>query len=123
MSERLDAIAVRESALRQAQLDGDVQALDDLLADDLVGTDQNGQPFTKADDLAMHRARVITLSQVAVLDQVVRDHGDVIITITDTHVAGRYQGEPFDGQMRYTRVWRLRDHRWQIASAQLSPLT
>lgn len=122
MQNNLRAIEAREQALRQAQLAGDVDAIDELLADDLIGTDQTGQLFTKADDLALHRAGIVKLSRIDVVDQQVRDLGDVVVTITNTSLAGSFQGESIDGNIRYTRVWHWRDGRWRIAAATLAPL-
>jgi hypothetical protein len=51
-----DEILARESDLRQAQLTGDVQALDRLLDDQLVFTAIDGTLAGKADDLTLHRS-------------------------------------------------------------------
>jgi hypothetical protein len=62
-----------EAQLRDAMLAGNVKALDTLLADDLVFTNQVGQCLTKADDLAAHSSgRYGSLNSISPTSECVR---------------------------------------------------
>jgi hypothetical protein len=52
-------IVALEARIRAAQLDGDVAALDALIAEDLLFTGPDGRLGTKAEDLAAHRAGAV----------------------------------------------------------------
>ena len=52
-------IVAAEAHLRSAQLNADVDALDQLIADDLLFTGPDGNLATKADDLAAHRSGLV----------------------------------------------------------------
>jgi ketosteroid isomerase-like protein len=98
-------ILAAEERLRQAQLHNDVAALDALLAPNLLFTGHLGQQASKADDLAAHRARLLHLTEATVLERHIQLHPGFAVVSTLLHLAGRYDGQPIDQQMRYTRVW------------------
>ena len=52
-------IVALESRLRVAQLDADVNTLDQLIADELLFTGPDGSLSTKAQDLAAHASAVV----------------------------------------------------------------
>ena len=114
-------VAALEAALRDAMLAGDVDALDRLLADDLVFTDQDGAVWRKADDLAAHRSRALTLSEIVPDDPVVRRLGEgAVAVIVAVRIAGVAGGQGFDGTFRYTRVWAAVEGRWRVRVAHCS---
>ncbi|MDR3438708.1 nuclear transport factor 2 family protein [Telmatospirillum sp.] len=110
-----------EAALRAAILTGDIAGLDDLLAADLIFTDQNGRCWSKADDLAAHRSGILKISRLDFSDRQIRPLGDnaaVVVVVAD--IAGRHDGRDFAGTLRYTRVWRGDGGVWRIAAAHCS---
>ncbi|MDE8651517.1 nuclear transport factor 2 family protein [Novosphingobium album (ex Liu et al. 2023)] len=116
-------IAAREADLRQAMLAGDVAALDRLLADDLIFTNQDGQRLTKADDLSAHRSgllRIVRLDPVGA--PVMRLLGDAAIACVTVDLAGTYAGQPFGGVFAYTRVWHRAGEAWRVAAGHCSPV-
>jgi hypothetical protein len=52
-------IVAMEARVRSVQLNADVDALDQLIADDLLFTGPDGNLATKADDLAAHRSGLV----------------------------------------------------------------
>ena len=56
-------IVALEAYLRSAQLAADVDALDRLIAKDLLFTGPDGQLGTKAQDLAAHRSGVVRIRE------------------------------------------------------------
>ena len=115
-------IAALEAALRAAQIASDVDALAQLVSDDLLFTGPTGELATKAEDLAAHRDGVVRIAVHEPRDMRVRRIGErVAIVALLTRLAGTYAGQPFDGSYRYTRVWaREADGAWRIAGGHVS---
>lgn len=117
-----DELGVHESRLRAAMLSGDVAALDALLADDLIFTDQAGRVLTKAMDLDVHRSGRLRLASLEFSDVLTRRASDAMIVVLRAAVAGTYGGTPFAGAYRYTRIWRPSASGWQVAAAHCSAI-
>jgi hypothetical protein len=97
-------------------LAGDIEALEELLADSLVFISQTGAVFSKQADLDAHRSGVIRLSLIDPAEQrIVRHDGMAVVTVR-TRVAGHFAGAAFDGRYRYLRVWMLVNERWQVVA-------
>jgi len=107
-----------EEQWRQAQLTGDVAAMDRLLSDDFVGITAFGDVTTKAQQLARVRDRVITLSRLDLSDIKVKLIGPVAAVVTSrAEVTGTSDGKALTGAFRYTRVYqRLTSGAWKITS-------
>ncbi|GAB2914480.1 hypothetical protein GCM10027093_61270 [Paraburkholderia jirisanensis] len=104
-----------EEALRVAMLGNDVEALSDLLDDDLVFTGPDGQVLSKKDDLSVHRDRVLRLDRLDLYDTQIHRLGELILTTTKAELAGRFGATPFDGTFAYTRLWRQSDG-WRVVA-------
>lgn len=121
MSIQPQALAVRtaeieqfEGRLRRAMLAGDVDALNDLIAERLVFVGIGGSVISKEDDLSLYRfgeQRIIRLdveeSRIEVVDS-------VAIVVVLAHMVGTFHGQPFRGRFRQMRTWALIATRWQI---------
>jgi ketosteroid isomerase-like protein len=123
MTNMTDQVASMEAQLREAMLAGNLQVLDTLLADDLVFTDQTGHRLTKADDLAVHSAGRLKITQIDILDQHVRPSGTCAIVTLVANVGGSFDGHSFSGMFAYTRVWEHADGNWKVAAAHCSAVT
>ena len=111
-----------EARLRAAQLDADVAALDDLIADELLFTGPDGQLGTKAQDLAAYRSGAVRFCEHEPEELHVRRVGaDVAVTALRTRLAVDAGGTIVRGLYRYTRVWaREGDGRWRVAGGHVS---
>jgi ketosteroid isomerase-like protein len=100
---------------------GDAVAIERVLADDYLLTDENGKVFTKAEDLATYKNRQIKIESVKHLDQKVRIVGDAVVIANATiNFKGVKNDKPFDLTEQCTTIWAWRDGRWQIVSDHLS---
>lgn len=119
-----ERIAALEAELRAAQLASDADALDRLISNDLLFTGPDGRLATKEDDLAAHRGGVVRMRVHEPREMRMRPVGDgVVLVALLTRVAGEYAGQPFDGLVRYTRVWaREADGAWRIAGGHVAPV-
>jgi ketosteroid isomerase-like protein len=113
-----ETVEALEQQWRQAQLNGDVTAMDRLLSDDFVGITAFGQVTTKAQQLARIRDRVVVLTQLDLSDIKVKLIGPIVAVVTSrAEVKGTNEGAPISGTFRYTRVYqRLASGAWKITS-------
>ena len=109
-----------EAELRAAMLANDVEALDALLDDDLVFTVPTGQIISKTDDLAAHRARLLRLDTLDVLDMRACAIDEMILTTTRATLAGHFDGTAFCGKFAYTRLWRRSGASWRVVAGHAS---
>jgi hypothetical protein len=86
-------------------LTNDVQALDELIAPELLFTGHLGQLASKADDLAAHEARLLRVTTIEPSERHTQVHSEFAVVSVRMHLVGSYAGAPIDQYMRYTRVW------------------
>ena len=103
-----------EEALRVAMLSSDVEALDSLIAGDLIFVGPSGDVFHKQDDLALHRSgrQKLTLAEWQSVDISLRDQAAV--TSVTAALAGTFDGAAFSGHFRYCRLWVKTATGWQV---------
>lgn len=113
---RDDLLLVSESALRRAQLSGDVAALERLVDDELVFTGPDGNIYSKADDLNAHRQGWVRITRLEPSEERMQRFGDVAVISVRMEMEGSFKGAPFAGSFRYTRVWCRRADGWRIVA-------
>lgn len=113
---RDDLLLVSESALRRAQLSGDVAALERLVDDQLVFTGPDGNIYSKADDLNAHRQGWVRITRLEPSEERMQRFGDVAVISVRMEMEGSFKGAPFAGSFRYTRVWCRRADGWRIVA-------
>ena len=97
---------------------GDAAAIERILADDYLYTDEKGKVKNKAEDLATYKNREYKIESVENSDQKVRVIGNnAAIETANFRVKGTGKdGKPFDDTYRYTTTWVWRGGRWQVAA-------
>jgi ketosteroid isomerase-like protein len=106
-----------EEVWRTAQLNADVDAMDNLLSDDYVGITMTGQVVTKSQQLDRMRNRSLVLTKIELSEVKVRIIGTTAIVNSLADVDGTNDGEPMHGTYRYTRVYsRLPTGIWKITN-------
>jgi ketosteroid isomerase-like protein len=106
-----------EEQWRQAQLVGDVTAMDKLLSDDYIGISMSGQVNTKMQQLDRMRMHKFALTRLDLGDRQVKLIGSIAIVTSRAEVEGTNDGVPVKGTYRYTRVYqRLPSGMWKITS-------
>ncbi len=116
----MSTIADLEKQLLSAVRSHDTVTLDRLLADDLLFTDHLGRHITKAWDLAEHASGRMTIDELVPSEQVIRELPKAAIVSVRLYIRGAYEGVPFEGYIRYTRFWMLRERRWQVVGGHSS---
>ena len=116
-----DDILDLEERIRQAQLNADVTALDELISEDLLFTGPNGELGTKSADLAAHRSGAIRFLEHHPEDLRVRRVGeDVVVSALRARLAVEVEGRIVRGTYRYTRVWAREGGRWRVVAGHVS---
>jgi len=116
-----ETIQALEQRLLDAMFASDVEALDELLADNLVFITHTGALAGKQIDLDAHRSGLLTITDLSASEEFIRLLGDDSAVVTlKLELAGAFDGEPFSGNFRYTRVWAHSAGRWQVVSAHVS---
>jgi ketosteroid isomerase-like protein len=106
-----------EEQWRQAQLGGDVAAMDKLLSDDYIGISMTGQVNTKMQQLDRMRLHKVALTRLDLGERQVKLIGSIAIVTSRAEVEGTNEGAPIKGTYRYTRVYqRLPSGAWKITS-------
>ncbi|MCA8229669.1 nuclear transport factor 2 family protein [Burkholderia vietnamiensis] len=123
MNSAREIIEPYEIALRAAMLSNDVDALDTLLDDDLIFTIPTGQIISKHDDLAAHRAKLLRVDTLDLVEMRVQAIGEMIVTATTVVLAGDFDGAAFSGRFAYTRLWRQAGDRWRVAAGHASQIS
>lgn len=115
-----EAVAL-EAAIRAAQLDADVAALDCLISDALLFTGPDGSLATKAQDLAAHGAGVVRFREHEPEELRVRRVGaDVIVTALRARLGVEVAGTMHRGTYRFTRTWAREGGDWRIVGGHVS---
>lgn len=117
--QEIEAIATCEDQLRAAMLASDVEALEQMLADDLIFIDRQGIRRSREDDIAAHRSGLLDLNSLDFRgDRIIQFHGELASVVVTTDVTGTYDGAAFFGTFSYLRLWKQQGGRWQIILAQ-----
>lgn len=111
-----------EEQLRQAQLSGDVEALDRLIDESLIFTALGGTLVGKRDDLALHRSGTFRISRMDVIEQQVMDLGEVAVVVTAMEASATIGEAVEEGRLRYTRVWRRFADGWRVVAGHMSTI-
>lgn len=100
----------------RAQAQGDVAALQRLLADDYVLQNSAGKVDHKTDFL--RDAATTTFDPFTVEDETLRVWRDGALLAGVATLHGHSEGKEFTVRLRFADVWRKRDGRWQVAFSQ-----
>jgi hypothetical protein len=111
-----------ENAWNQAQLHHDSKALDELLADTFISTDNDGTFTTKAQFLADNNDLSYAPSVMANTDERVFVYGNAAVVAGIYHAKGISKGKPFDHRGRFTDTWVYMNGKWVCVATHTSAL-
>ena len=120
MNTPVDTTAIEE--VRQAERDwvalylkNDADAFAAYLTDDFVYTSPVCEVVDRATYLRNLRDRTVVMQYAHPSDELIRVHGNTAIVTAAWDVSEAYQGQPFAGPCRITRVWLRERGRWRAA--------
>jgi len=111
-----------ENAWNQAQLHHDSKALDELVADTFISTDNDGVFQTKAQFLEDNKDPSYAPTVMANSDERVFLYENAAVVAGTYHAKGRYKGTPFDHYGRFTDTWVFTRGKWLCVASHTSPL-
>ena len=110
-----------EQVWRDAILQRNASALDNLLSDDYVAITPNGTLQSKDQTLANLRTGNLHFNSIELSDRKVRFYGQTALVTSRAEVNGTNGDGTFSGSYRYTRVYVRDDHgSWKIVSFEAS---
>ena len=111
-----------ENAWNQAQLHHDSKALEALVSDAFISTDNDGVIQNKAQFLADNKDPAYAPSLMANSEMRVFLYGKVAVIAGIYHAKGKYKGKPFDHYGRFTDTWVFLEGTWRCVASHTSPL-
>lgn len=103
-----------EEELRQAMLTNDVEVLDKLIVDSLVFTTPDGNIATKEMDLAAHKAKLQSMSELELSERTIKIYDNSAVVTVKADIKGYFGEMDISGSYRYIRVWSKINSQWQI---------
>ena len=123
-------ITKAEQAVRQqddqrihAQIAADTIALRRIYADDFLGIGPTGVVRNKAQVIADFTSHELTYQSIRTADVRVRIYGNTAVETGRSTMIGIDKGKAVPRDNRFTRVWVLKEGRWQLVANHYSPLT
>lgn len=101
----------------------DVAFLDQIYADDYIGTDSNGNVFTKAQEIASVKSGDYAIISSVLDDVTVHVYRDAAVYFGRSSDKAQFKGKDISGQYRWTDTWIKRDGRWQCVASHGSRIT
>lgn len=117
-----DAVIATEMARGEALTKGDTTAISRMTADEFFEISRFGTLRAKADNMTELGNGVLKLNTVKYDSLTVKVYGDVAILRGIADNTGTYNGFPFQGRIRYMRIFVKRDGRWQAVAMQHTPM-
>lgn len=111
-----------ENKLFSAQLVSNVDALDQLLHDELIAVSPTGEIVTKEMDLASHRAKTMIIEDASTEINDIKIAGETALSIVTMTAKGKVMGTPLEGKFRYFRVWKRFDGALKVIGASFMQL-
>jgi len=111
-----------ENAWNQAQLQHDSKALEGLLADTFISTDNDGTLMTKTQFLLDNKDLSYAPSLMTNQDERVFLYENVAVVAGIYHAKGLNKGKPFDHYGRFTDTWVFLNGRWLCVASHTSAI-
>jgi len=128
-SEGQRAAAEVERAVRQqdqerihAQMTADTIALRWIYADDFLGIGPTGVVRNKSEVVADFTSHALTYQSITTDDVLVRVYGNTAVETGRSTMVGQDRGKTVPRDNRFTRVWVMKDGRWQLVANHYSLL-
>jgi ketosteroid isomerase-like protein len=109
--------------LAAAERQGDVRALQELLASDYAGHDPAGRPQDRSSVLRAYADGGVRVTTLEKSDLRARVMGEVGLVAGVSRLQGSQGAEFFDFTLRFLDVYAWRDGRWQLVASQDTHLT
>lgn len=103
-----------ENTLIEAMKISDIDALNELLHDDLLFITPDGQTITKKMDLDSHQSRTMIIEKIISTIEKINLIEDIAIVTIVIDTKGTMLGQPIEGKFRYIRFWKLFENELRV---------
>ena len=101
----------------EALVKADTAALDAILVDSYVDTDESGSRFEKAGILAALKSGDLKLTSITLLETRVHRYGNSAVLTGASEQTGAFQGQPIAPKILFTATLVLRNGKWRAVAA------
>jgi ketosteroid isomerase-like protein len=116
------AVRKQDEQRIHAQITADTIALRRIYADDFIGIGPTGVLRHKPEVIADFTSHALTYQSITTSDVQWRMYGNTAVETGISTMIGVDKGKAVPRDNRFTRVWVLRDGRWQLVQNHYSPL-
>lgn len=109
-----------EERIRQAQLANDVQALEELISDQLQFIFLDGSVVGKTADLEAHRRKLVRFQSITFTEQVIETWENVSTVTVKAEIQAIVGGEMLQNTCRYGRTWAKINGQWKLISGNVT---
>jgi len=117
------AIRQQDEQRIHAQVAADAIALRRIYADDFLGIGPTGVMRNKEQVIADFTSHDLTYQSITTADVLVRIYGNAAVETGRSTMVGVDKGKVVPHENRFTRVWVVKEGRWQLVSNHYSPMT
>ena len=104
--------------LKQAILKSDTDFFEKYYADDYIAIHGNGALTTKAQEIADFKSGATKYESIETRETKIRTYGDTVVVNWLGSIKATFDGKPYSGDVRNTRVWVKKDGNWKIVNFQ-----
>lgn len=108
------AIAEYEEKLRQAILFSDVKVLSNLISDDLVFINHEGNSITKEQDILLHQNGIFDFSKIEYQSMIISTLGCLAKVSVIADICVSSSDGQFENRMLFSRLWERKRNMWQV---------
>jgi len=101
-----------------ALVKGDTAALDAILIDDYVDTDEEGHRTDKRGVLAAFKSKDLKMTSIRLSGMQVYQYGGFAIVTGTAEQAGTFQGRPLTSKIVFTDSFILQNGKWWVVASQ-----
>lgn len=109
-----NSIEELENQLLDAMLNANVETLNRLIHPDLLFNSAMGQTITKEMDLESYRSGLMIVNSITASDQQINIIEDTAVVAVTIDINAKYGVQDISGKVRFLRVWKKIESRYQI---------
>ena|SRR5438067_11249977 len=113
----LEAILDLQHRWVEALTNADTVALDAILVDSYVDTDDSGYRFDKPGILSALKSGDLTLASITLLETHVQRYGDSAVLTGTSAQSGAFRGQPIEPKILFTATLVLQRGKWRAVAA------
>ena len=117
------AVQQQDQERIRAQIAADTVALRRIYADDFLGIGPTGVVRNKEQVIADFTSHELTYQSITTADVRVRIYGNAAVETGRSTMIGVDNGRAVPHENRFTRVWVVKEGRWQLVANHYSPMT